>query len=321
VPLSAEMLPSPKRMSNNRVSIEQVVSPARVHKVMDLIGMSVRQNVMTGDFESRFEAEGVTGFFFKEEDSGKAIGGLVHACSRCGLKGPEQIKQIVVSRARDNRFSPVGEWIKSKPWDGRSRIQELCDTLIMRNRAQIITAPAPAGGGADTSAVPPTASEDAALAALAAVNRWRDLVVPLWLKQTVAAIRNWENEVPTSVGHVLVLQGPKQGGNKSFWIEALLPAPWVSIGMSLRLDGPNERDAVSRVTSTPITELGELDHSFKRSETGALKNFLTAPKDRYRPPYATKDETKPRGTSFIATLNPEGFLVDPTGPGASGRWG
>jgi hypothetical protein len=274
VPLSSEVLPNPDRTQGDKLSVKQTTTAPRVHKVMDLIGMKVRLNVMTGGIECRFGDR-----VLKEDDASVGIEALVHACARCGMSARGTIYDVVVLRARENRFSPVAEWIKSKPWDGRSRLGDLCETITM------------------------SAPE---------LNAWRDLALRLWLIQTVAAIRNWEDEVPTSISHLLVLQGPKQGAHKSMWIEALLPAPWVSIGISLRLNG-NERDAVSRATRTPITELGELDHSLKHSDTAALKNFLTTPKDVYRPPYARADAAKARGTSFAATLNPKEFLVDPTG--------
>jgi Virulence-associated protein E len=274
VPLSPEVLPNPDATQGDKIAVNQRTTAPRVHKVMDLIGMSVRQNVMMGGIECRFGDR-----VLKEKDAATGIEALAHACARCGMSARGAIYELVALRARANRYSPVGEWICSKPWDGRSRIMELCETLTM--------------------SVPE-------------LNAWRDLALRLWLIQTVAAIRNWENEVPTSISHLLVLQGPKQGAYKSQWIEALLPAPWVTIGMSLRLNG-NERDAVTRATRTPITELGELDHSFKHSDVAALKNFLTTPKDIYRLSYERTESEKARGTSFAATLNPKQFLVDPTG--------
>jgi hypothetical protein len=275
VPLNASMLPNPDLTQGDKVSIKQAVTAARVHKVMDLVDMTVRQNVMTGDIECRFGA-----LVFKEKDSQKAIEAFMHACVRCGMNAADRIIKIVLLRAVENRYSPVGEWIESKPWDGRSRMQDLCNTLTMRVPAN---------------------------------NPWRDIVVRKWCKQVIAAIRNWELDSPTEIGQVLVLQGSNQGEEKSKWIKGLLPAPWVMTGATLRLDSLNERDVVSRVTETAITELGELDNSFSKSATGALKNFITSPVDKYRPPYGTKLVARPRCTALAATLNPGGFLVDPSG--------
>ena len=67
-----------------------------------------------------------------------------------------------------------------------------------------------------------------------------------------------------------------------------------------------------RATGAWITELGELDYTFKR-EQSALKAFLTASVDQYRPPYGQGIITRPRRTSFAATVNPTDFLRDDTG--------
>ena len=62
--------------------------------------------------------------------------------------------------------------------------------------------------------------------------------------------------------------------------------------------------------------MGELDSTLKREQL-ALKAFVTACCDTYRQPYARVATTKPRRTSFCATVNPQEFLNDETG---SRRW-
>ena len=54
-----------------------------------------------------------------------------------------------------------------------------------------------------------------------------------------------------------------------------------------------------------------------KREQLALKAFVTACCDTYRQPYARVATTKPRRTSFCATVNPQEFLNDETG---SRRW-
>lgn len=62
--------------------------------------------------------------------------------------------------------------------------------------------------------------------------------------------------------------------------------------------------------------MGELDSTLKREQL-ALKAFVTTRSDTYRQPYARVAVTKPRRTSFCATVNPKEFLNDETG---SRRW-
>lgn len=277
IAIGPEDLQDPDVTQGGKLAVHQTVTAPRVYRVMDRIGMTVRQNVLTGGLQCLFD--GFDAFEGAEADTAEAMEALTHVCSRCGMRNAGRIHEIVLLRASQNRYSPVAEWITSAPWDGRSRLRDLYETITMR---------APV------------------------LNKWRDAAMRRWLIQCVAAIRNWEDDTPTDLGHVLVLQSTTQGENKSKWFKALLPEPWVTIGITLRLD-MNERDAVARATRTPITELGELDHSFKRSDVSALRNFLTTPKDIYRPPYGRVDLVKPRCTSFGASVNPEGFLVDQTG--------
>lgn len=275
VHLDAAMLPDADLDARGKVALHQGATDPRVHTVMQLIGMDARFNVLSRRTEVSFS--GFEGLGEQEEEAG--LEGLVHACHRCGMRNAAAVREAVARWAIGKRYSPVNEWILSAPWDGKSRFGDLCATLTMRNKAQ---------------------------------SRWRDVVVRRWLIQTVAAVRNWElGEKATDVGHVMVLQG-EQGLYKSRWVGALMPEPWVTIGMSLKLD-TNERDAAYRATKAPITELGELDASFRRSDMAALRNFLTTRIDLYRPAYGRHEVSRPRCTSFVATVNPEGFLVDRTG--------
>lgn len=276
IQLDANMLPDADRKAHDIVKLEQGTTDPRVHTVMQLIGMNARHNMLTRKTEIAFDNYGALG----DEDADAGIEGLIHACRRCGMSNSEAIRGAMSRWSMSHRYSPVAEWICSAPWDGVSRLPALCKSIVMREPSR---------------------------------QKWRDIVVRRWLIQAIAAIRNWEpGDAPEDVGHVMVLQGA-QGVGKSRWVASLMPAPWVSIGMTLHLDGHNERDVVYRVTQTPITELGELDGSFKRSDTAATRNFLTTMVDTYRPPYGKRDISRARCTTFIATVNPEGFLNDHTG--------
>lgn len=275
--LDPSLLPDADTLPNGNASRTQAVTEPRVHHVMSLIGMSARQNVLTGGVECKFSS-------YEEYDpvldtSQGAFEVLIHACVRCGMRGAEAVRQALINYASERRYSPVVEWITSAPWDGHSRLPAFFATIKMRDQA---------------------------------LDRWKQVAMRRWLLQGIAAIKNFELlEGPKDVGHVLVLQG-EQGVGKSRWVGSVLPDRWVTLGVSLKLDH-GERDAVKRVTSTPLTELGEIDGSFRRSDTASLKNFLTARMDIYRPPYGRIEVARPRGTFFAATVNPEGFLLDQTG--------
>lgn len=278
--LDPSLLPDYDTTSAGNAARGQTTTAARVHAVMNLIGMRARWNVMEAVVESSFDA--APGYRGSSDKTDAGSDTLVHACARCGMKSTKAILQSLVNRALAKPYSPVCEWILSAPWDGKNRLEEVYRTLTMQDSS-------------------------------AESERWKRVAVRRWLLQGAAAMWNWQlDAAAVDVGYMLILQG-KTGLGKSKWIERLLPVPWVSIGKSLRLDSPNERDVVSRVTHTPITEIGELDGSFKKSDDAALKNFLTTTIDIYRPPYGARDIARPRGTIFGASVNPTGFLKDMTG--------
>lgn len=256
----------------------QTVTAVRVYDVMRLVGMEVYWNALTRKVEAEFP-ETVPWYWPEDDLQGAAVATLRHACARCGLKGDGAIDDYATARALERPFNPVLDWMREERWDGEDRIQRLAMTLTMQDPTMI---------------------------------EWRDVVVRRWLIQTVVAAKNYDRYgCARDVGYVPMLQG-EQGLGKSKWVKSLMPAPWVSDGVSLKLDG-NERDSVMRATMTPIVELGEVDATFRRSDVAALKNFCTRTEDRYRLPWGRREIVMPRITTFIATVNPSDFLNDPSG--------
>lgn len=266
-------LPDCDRTPSDQVNMRQATSAARVEYVMNVIGVKVRLNVVTQQIEATLD--GFDGALTSDD----ILDLLHHACVRCGMRERETIRAVLVAVAQSAKYSPVINWLEMVEWDGRSRIQALCDTITMTDPAMI---------------------------------PWRNMAVRRWLIQCVVGWRNYALLSPHQIAMCLVLQGA-QGIGKSRWCAALLPAGWVSIGVSLRLDAANERDVVKKATRTPITELGELDATYKKSDMAALRNFLSTTMDTYRAPYARTETAMPRMTSFIASVNPEQFLSDSTG--------
>jgi putative DNA primase/helicase len=116
---------------------------------------------------------------------------------------------------------------------------------------------------------------------------------------------------------VLTLQGA-QGVGKTSWIAALLPAGELRndcIKLDHHLDASN-KDSIINAVGHWITEIGELDSSFKK-DVARLKGFLTNDCDKLRRPYARGESEYPRRTVFAATVNEEQFLIDHTG---NSRW-
>ena len=200
---------------------------------------------------------------------------LVDGCLMAGMNNTTMVYDIIREMSIENRYHPVQDWVLSKPWDGVDRFKLLAKS------------------------VKPDAGSKTA---------W-PFFLRRWLIQTIQAIAGWES--PQAVGQVLVIAG-RQGIGKTRWFGSLMPREFFSESVHLNLSMKHV-DSVLSSTQTPIAELGELEVTFKRSEVGALKAFLTSAYDTYRPPYGRDVISVPRTTSFCATVNRTGFLDDPTG--------
>lgn len=196
-------------------------------------------------------------------------------CARNGMsKGDtaDYIKLIAVG----NRFNPAADFINSRPWDGVSRIKDICDTLVTPE-------------GFD-----------------------RDLVTMLvsrWMLSAVAAILKdsgfWSKGV-------LVLQGDQSLG-KSAWFKALLPdmqRDLIKVGATI---DPANKDSVISAIGHWMVELGELDATFRKADIARLKAFISSDVDMLRRPYDRLDSKYLRRTVFFASVNPKHFLADDTG--------
>ena len=70
------------------------------------------------------------------DDSAAIMGALGHACARCGMSSRALIEDTAVEASGQNMFSPIMDWVRSVPWDGRSRFPDFTATLEMSDRTQ-----------------------------------------------------------------------------------------------------------------------------------------------------------------------------------------
>ena len=188
-----------------------------------------------------------------------------------------KIAQYVLVLGDKQSHDPVADWIKSKPWDGHSRITDICNTISVADDYPVAL---------------------------------RDLLVRKWLLSIFAA--SFKGEGYRARG-VLTLQGG-QGIGKTTWFSRLVtPAALSSdvIKLGHSWDG-GSKDARLTALRHRIVELGELEGSF-RKEIASLKAFITETADKIRPPYARVEAEYPRSTVFGASVNDRQFLLDTTG--------
>ncbi|WP_296720973.1 VapE domain-containing protein [Erythrobacter sp.] len=190
---------------------------------------------------------------------------------------PGPARQYVLVLADANPLDPFADWVNSKPWDGESRLRDICDTIVATDEYPVA---------------------------------FRDVLVRKWLLSIVAA--TFKPQGFRARG-VLTLQGA-QGLGKTSWIARLVTPPElcedvVKLGHSW--DG-GSKDARLAALRHRIVELGELEGSFRREMAG-LKAFITETDDKIRPPYARVEAEYRRSTIFAASVNDRQFLLDTTG--------
>lgn len=186
------------------------------------------------------------------------------------------VPSFVEAIANRDAYNPVADWISSRPWDGSDRLAEIYASVV--------------------------AQEDYP-------THLKEVILRKWLRSIAAAAtqRSFRSR------GVLTLQG-SQGIGKSSWIKALISDPDLAdkvVKLGHHLDASN-KDSVIGAIGYAITELGELDSSFKK-DLARLKGFLTDDTDRVRRPYDRRESSYPRRTVFAATVNEHQFLQDPTG--------
>ena len=86
--------------------------------------------------------------------------------------------------------------------------------------------------------------------------------------------------------------------------------------MILRVD---DKDSVKQAVSFWITELGELDDTFKKSGASALKAFLTQDNDVLRRAYARKESSTRAALFLLRLLTLSSILMIQLVTGATGR--
>lgn len=106
--------------------------------------------------------------------------------------------------------------------------------------------------------------------------------------------------------YCLILAGP-QGAGKSTLI-SIMGGEYYKDGLT-SMEG---KEGAEQVRGAHLIEIGELD-GMKRSEISAVKQFITARSDEYRPAYAVHKEIFPRQCVFFGTTNEQYFLKDETG--------
>lgn len=178
--------------------------------------------------------------------------------------------------AYENPWHPIQEWLTGLEWDGISRIDKWLIHVIGEN--------------------PETLAPD--------LKEYLTIVGRCWLVGMVKRVL----EPGCKFDYCPVLEGPG-GLRKSTMVETLASGPWYS-------DTPFEigkgKESQEQVQGIWAYEMGELSQMGK-SEITAIKAFITAKVDRYRPAYGRVIEEHPRQCVLVGTTNEATYLRDRTG--------
>lgn len=277
--LSRNQLPDAVFSAQGGTSKVQEKTVANVQWVLEQCGFVLRFNMLTKQHEMTFSDPGLAALA-----AGLTVDQLftilASQFTNLGIKGLDELRGTVEALAELYPYHPGEEWLRSLKWDGTDHVMKLFKTMRL------------------DEGMPPELGYT---------------YLRKWLIQGVQAWCGWR--APQSMPYVLTIVG-KQGIGKTYWFRQLMPMPIARAfgeGESINFGGLNRKDEVERATAHMLVELGELDTTFRRSDAGALKAFLSSPEDSYRSAYARSTRTWPRTTIFGASVNDREYLVDPTG--------
>lgn len=246
--------------------------------IMENLGYSIRHNQITNDCE-------IKGLADYEENAYELLPILLYDIIKDQYKyaSKSNIVDYLYVITQDNRYNPVLDLIKAKKWDGEKRFPDIYKALCIDEKDEL-----------------------------------SKTLIRKWFMQGAALLEN-KSIKPFGADGVLVLIGPQGVGKTSFFGYAALPEHLTPSDYFLENGKLNDwdKDEERRVVTSWISELGEIEGTFKKSDSSNLKGFITKSFDRYRLPYDRKDKKVPRRTNICGTANDRTndawYLVDDTG--------
>ena len=139
-------------------------------------------------------------------------------------------------------------------------------------------------------------------------DKWEEYFTK-WL---VGVVANAVNDTGCQNHTCLVLTGDKQGQFKTWWLDNLCPLPLKSYLFTGKID-PQGKDIYTLIAEYLFINVDDQLKELNKQNENALKNLITTPAVKYRRPYDIYIEEYPHLASFMASVNGNEFLTDPTG--------
>lgn len=186
---------------------------------------------------------------------------------------PANIWKILTSNFCD-KINPIKDYFaKLQKWDGKDHIATLTNTVTVVN-----------------------------------TDKWN----AYFTKWIVGVVANVLIDSYCANHLCLVLTGG-QGKFKTTWLDNLCPK---SLSLHYHFTGkidPSGKDVLTYIAEYLFINIDDQLRQLNKTDENQLKNLITTPSVKYRRPYARAIEYYPHTASFMASVNGNDFLTDPTG--------
>ena len=139
----------------------------------------------------------------------------------------------------------------------------------------------------------------------------REKWLPYLTKWLVAVVANAMNDCECRNHTCLVLTG-EQGKFKTTFLDLLCPPKLHGYSYTGKIY-PQEKDTLTYIGQNLIVNIDDQLKALNKRDENELKNLITCPMVKYRMPYDKYVEEHPHLASFVASVNGNDFLTDPTG--------
>ena len=143
------------------------------------------------------------------------------------------------------------------------------------------------------------------------VVRNSDKWLPYLTKWLVAVVANAMDDRECRNHTCLVLTG-EQGKFKTTFLDLLCPPALHGYSYTGKIY-PQEKDTLTYIGQNFIVNIDDQLKALNKRDENELKNLTTCPMVKYRMPYDKYVEEHPHLASFVASVNGNDFLTDPTG--------
>ena len=143
------------------------------------------------------------------------------------------------------------------------------------------------------------------------VVRNSDKWLPYLTKWLVAVVANAMDYRECRNHTCLVLTGD-QGKFKTTFLDLLCPPALHGYSYTGKIY-PQENDTLTYIGQNLIVNIDDQLKALNKRDENELKNLITCPMVKYRMPYDKYVEEHPHLASFVASVNGNDFLTDPTG--------